>query len=59
MGWIDIADRLPTSADGDAWQCVLAWHRYNGAMVIGWHQVGQNSYITHWQPCPKAPEGRS
>lgn len=59
MGWIDIADRLPGPADSDAQQCVIVWHFYNGVMVMGWHQVETNRYVTHWMPCPKAPEGRA
>ena len=57
MDWIRVSDRLPGPADSDAQQCVIAWHIYNGAMMMGWHQVERNRYVTHWMPCPPKPEG--
>lgn len=55
FGWIDAATRLPEKADADVTGCVVAWHRYNGTMVIGWWQVKGNRFLTHWQRCPAAP----
>lgn len=55
-GWISRAERLPGPGDADIQQCVLAWHEMNGAMVTGWRQVEQNRFLTHWRPCPPAPE---
>ena len=57
MDWISVKERLPTARDADAQQCVLAWHRFNGAMTMGWHQVEANPYATHWMPLPPPPEG--
>ena len=48
--WISAAERLPTKEDADAQGCVIAWHRYNGVMVTGWHQFGRNQFYTHWAP---------
>lgn len=57
MDWISIEERLPGPADADAQQCVIVWHIYNGAMMMGWHQVESNRYVTHWMHCPPKPEG--
>ena len=59
-GWIDASERKPTKRDADLQGCVLAWHRYNGAIVTGWHQFwrryyGGNSLLTHWQRLPEKP----
>lgn len=58
-GWIDASERPPTERDADEQNCVLAWHALNGAMITGWHQLGRNRYLTHWQKLPGKPEGRS
>lgn len=55
--WIPKSERLPKPEDADPQQCVVAWHEYNGAMIIGWRQVEENRYVSHWQPCPLPPEG--
>ena len=55
-GWISKADRLPGPEDADLQQCVIAWHELNGAMVTGWRQLEKNRFMTHWRPCPPAPE---
>lgn len=55
--WIDADERKPTQADADHKGCVVAWHKYNGTMVTGWHQFHRNGFFTHWQHTPKAPEG--
>lgn len=57
--WIDAKDRKPTKDDADKKGCVLVWHRYDGAMVTGWHQfdTNANGFLTHWAPKPKPPEG--
>lgn len=55
MNWIRVEDRLPTAADANIMNCVIVWHRYNGTMVFGWHQVEENQFITHWMPCPSVP----
>lgn len=56
-GWIDAAKRKPTRKDADVTGCVLAWHRYNGAMITGWRNVRGNALYTHWQPTPAVPKG--
>lgn len=53
--WIDAKQRKPEKADSDAYSCILAYHRYNGAMVTGWHQIGVNTLYTHWMPLPPPP----
>lgn len=54
--WIDANQRKPTVADCDAYHCVLAYHRYNGAMVTGWHQFDASTMFTHWMPLPPPPK---
>lgn len=53
--WIDAEQRKPTKADCDAFNCVLAYHKYNGAMVTGWHQFETSTMYTHWMPLPLPP----
>lgn len=56
--WIDKRERLPAPEDGDEQGCVLAWHRYQGAMVLRVNNViNYGSYITHWMPLPPTPAG--
>jgi hypothetical protein len=55
-GWIDANRRPPTEADCDVFGCVLAYHRYNGAMVTGWRQFEVNKLFTHWRPIPQPPK---
>ena len=55
-GWISKAERLPGPADADNQQCVVVWHELNGAMIIGWRQVEDNRFMSHWMPCPPAPQ---
>lgn len=54
--WINKHDRLPTKADADPLGCVLVWHIYQRCMVMGWHQVENHIYVTHWKPLPDGPE---
>lgn len=54
--WIDRDDRLPTEADADEFNCVIVWHVFNGVMITGWHNVVQNSFISHWTYTPPRPE---
>ena len=53
--WIDAKQRKPTHDDCDAFNCVLAYHIYNGAMVVGWHQFDMNPMYTHWMRLPLPP----
>lgn len=53
--WIDAKQRKPVLSDCDAFNCVMAYHRYNGAMVVGWHQFDMNPLYTHWMPLPSPP----
>ena len=53
--WIDAKQRKPTEADTDVYHCVLAYHKYNGAMVTGWHQFDTSTMFTHWMPLPLPP----
>jgi hypothetical protein len=55
--WIDARYRKPTKEDADHKGCVIAWHRYDGTMVTGWHQFGRSEFYTHWMPAPKPPKG--
>ena len=55
--WIPRTQRLPTQADADEQGRVLYWHRYQQTMVLGWHQMAHNEFLTHWQKTPPAPEG--
>ena len=58
LSFISRSDVYPGPAqDANATGCVLAWHRYNGCMVTGWHQFGRNRFLTHWQKTPGPPEG--
>lgn len=55
-GWIPIQERPPADEDGDVQGCVLAWHRYNGTIVLHVRNiVNFGSFITHWMPTPAAP----
>ena len=54
-GWIRVSERLPGPADSDVQQCVIVWHRLQGVMYTGWHQVENNRFITHWMPVPPPP----
>lgn len=54
--WIPIAERMPTPGDADIQGCALAWHSYQGAMVMHISNiVNYGTYITHWMPTPAAP----
>ena len=54
-GWIDASEIKPTKNDADAQHCVLAWHRYNGCMIIGWWQFKENKLLLYWQRLPRPP----
>ena len=56
-GWIDVRERMPSREDADATNRVLVWHVLNGCMMLGWHKVCENRFVTHWQPSPEGPEG--
>lgn len=56
-GWIDKRERMPAAADCDEQGCILAWHRYQGAMVLHARNVENfGAYITHWMKTPAPPE---
>ena len=56
MRWIDKRERMPAPEDADEQGCVLAWHRYQGAMVLNVHNmVNYGSYVTHWMRTPAPP----
>lgn len=54
--WVDSKERMPTKADADPQACVLAWHTYNGVMLVGWHRVLENQFILAWATPPAGPE---
>jgi len=54
-GWISTADRRPTEADADIFQCVLARHEFDGLRVTGWRRFHSDKYLTHWQHTPEPP----
>lgn len=56
--WIDVRERKPTKKDADFAGCVVFWHVYNGVTVTGYHQAGNNRFLTHWQKPPKPPKDR-
>lgn len=54
--WIPIAEHKPTPEDADEQGCVIAWHEYQGAMVLHVHNVRNfGAYITHWMHTPAPP----
>ena len=56
MRWIDKRERMPTEADADGQGCVLAWHRYQGVVILNVHNViDYGSYVTHWMKTPAKP----
>ena len=56
MRWIDKREHMPTEADADDQGCVLAWHRYQGVVVLNVHNVANyGSYVTHWMKTPAKP----
>ena len=55
--WIDMTSRKPTQADADEYGCVMVWHLFQGAMITGWRNAANGTYITHWQRTPDAPDG--
>lgn len=54
--WISVQDRRPTADDADVYGCVEVWHIWQGVMIMGWHQVDNNRFVTHWMPTPDPPE---
>lgn len=54
--WIDAQERAPTRADADVHSCILARTVYGETIVTGYHQIGYNGAITHWQRLPEGPE---
>ena len=52
--WISVKKRLPTAEDADSQGCVLAWHIFQGLMLVGWHQIRDNRFMVYWQR-PIAP----
>lgn len=54
-GWISRQERMPTAEDADALGCVLVWHIWQGVMVMGWHQVENNRFVSHWTPMIQPP----
>lgn len=57
--WIDRDERVPTKADADVYGCVVAWHRYNGLIVTGWHRAADNEMIVAWAHTPAGPKRRT
>ena len=55
-GWIGVRERYPTAEDADACGCVLVWHIWQGVMVMCWHQVAQNRFVSHWTHTLQPPE---
>lgn len=47
-GWIDAGERLPTKADTDEYNCVLAWDEFDGPKVTGWHQFRESGHLVRW-----------
>lgn len=55
--WIRVNERLPVAEDCGPNGRIIAWHRYNGAMIANAHQLRDNRFMRWWLPYPKAPEG--
>ena len=56
MHWIPVSERMPTEADADRQGCILAWHEYQGVIVLHIHNMTNfGRFITHWMPTPAAP----
>lgn len=55
--WIMTADRKPTKADADEYNCVLVYHALSGVMVTGWHRVAENAEMIAWAKTPEGPKG--
>lgn len=54
--WIPAAEHMPTEADADKQGCVLAWHEYQGVIVLHIHNMTNfGTFITHWMPTPAPP----
>lgn len=47
---------MPTPEDADEQGCVLAWHIYQGVIVLHIHNAqNYGTYITDWMKTPAAP----
>lgn len=55
MDWISVKERLPDKSDSDFGECVLAWHAFQGVMLIGYQRISESRYITHWRKTPEPP----
>ena len=56
MIWTDKRDRMPTEADCDEQRCVLAWHTFQGTIVIELHNFEKyGGFCTHWMRTPAPP----
>ena len=54
--WVPVSERMPAEADADVQGCVLAWHEYQGVIVLHIHNMTNfGTFITHWMPTPAAP----
>lgn len=53
--WIPTEERMPAQADGDSQGCVLAYHEYQGVLVMGWHRVRDNRFVKAWARTPDGP----
>ena len=53
--WISIDERMPGVEDGDEQECVIAWHIWQGILVMKWHQIEKNRFVSHWMPAIAPP----
>lgn len=53
--WIDASERRPTREDADAGGCVISLNRWGEVYTAGWHRIGRESALTHWQHTPDPP----
>jgi len=54
--WIEVETRKPTMEDADFHGCVLAWHVWQGVMIVQHTLIGKNSFYTHWMTPPEPPK---
>lgn len=47
-GWIHREFRLPAETDADADGRIMAWHVYQGAMLVRWNEFCKNAFNVCW-----------
>lgn len=55
--WTDSKRRLPTKADADELDCVIARNRWGDILMAGWHRFANEDSLVSWQAPPAPPDG--